>query len=62
MPDITKAKQLKDVLTILMEHHGLKTPEALAARCEELKPTVPVLSRITDIPGRVQRAMALLSA
>ena len=61
-PDITKAKQLKDVITILMEHHGIKSADAMVAKCEELKATVPVLSRIADIPGRVRRAMDLLSA
>lgn len=62
VPDITKAKQLKDVLSILMEHHGIKSVDGLIAKCEELKTTVPVLTRIQDLPGRVKRAMELLSA
>jgi hypothetical protein len=61
VPDITKAKQLKDVITMLMEHHGIKDEAAMIAKCEELKATVPVLSRIADIPARVKRAMEVLS-
>lgn len=62
VPDLTKAKQLKDVVAILNEHYGIKDVQAMIKKCEELKASVPVLSRISDIPTRVERTMVLLGA
>jgi len=64
VPDMTKAKQLKDVLAILSEHHGIKDPDALVKKCEELKAEgkVPVLNRIVDVPNRVKRTLEALAS
>jgi hypothetical protein len=62
VPDLTKAKQLKDVVSILNEHYGIKDVQGMIKKCQELKDSVPVLMRIADIPARVERTMVLLGA
>jgi len=59
LAEMKKATKIKDVLQPLMDL-GIETIAGLVAKCEELKPDVPVLTRIPDLKERVTRAAEVL--
>lgn len=56
---LQNSTKLKDVLGVLMET-GLSGVDALTAKCEELKASVPLLSRIANMRDRVQRTLEVM--
>lgn len=59
---VAKFTKLVDVISVMREEGSYDDDEALIADCERMKDQVPVLKRISDIPGRVKRVLERLSA
>jgi hypothetical protein len=61
-PELVAATSFRHVLLWLLDR-GITTPEAIIAKCEELRPHVPAISRLpADITDRVNRALVILVA
>jgi hypothetical protein len=56
---VRQANKLKDVVVWLMDR-GISGAEAIAAECEKMRPEVPMLGRITNLPERVARALVTI--
>lgn len=60
-PVLVNAKKLKDVLAYLLDK-GITDVDDLKKKCNELKPSVPMLQRITSLDERIDRTLEVMNA
>lgn len=59
---VVGAASLRPIVEWLVESKGTRDPEKLAAWCDELRPSVPVLARIKQesLAGRISRTLQII--
>lgn len=60
--EVVNAKKLRDVLEYLMDAEDITDPKKLKKRCNELKGEIPLLQRIADLDGRVDRTLEVMDS
>ena len=54
------ATKLAEVVAYLVEQQGIRELDALVAECQRLAPEVPLLGKIANLPGRIERTLSVL--
>jgi len=60
--EVRSATKFSEIVRYLHDAEGLSDPQAVVQRCQELRDASPVIQRVPDLRGRVERALISLAA